>query len=110
MESSSQLLPGKVAIITGAATGIGRAIALSFISHGASVCINHYPDPRSAEQYNEMLNSLDTAQRDQLIAVPGDISRHETATELVRTAVAEFGRLDIFVSNAGICQFHEFLR
>ncbi|KAK4551559.1 L-rhamnose-1-dehydrogenase [Recurvomyces mirabilis] len=104
----SQLLQGKVAAITGAVTGIGRAIALEYLRQGASVAVNHFPDEKSAAQYDEM--QKEAGEGAKLVAVAGDISRPATGKELVRRAVEAFGgRLDIFVSNAGVCEFAEFL-
>ncbi|GAB7353941.1 hypothetical protein MBLNU459_g4546t1 [Dothideomycetes sp. NU459] len=102
------LLAGKVAAITGGVTGIGRAIALEYLKQGASVAVNHYPDPKSGEQFKSMLEEAGEHSA-KLIAVPGDIAKAETGTELVTRTVEKFGRLDIFVSNAGVCQFSEFL-
>ncbi|GAM90741.1 hypothetical protein ANO11243_087860 [Dothideomycetidae sp. 11243] len=104
--TTPQLLSNKVAIITGAATGIGRAIALSFVAHGARVCVNHLDDASSAAQIATMLRSCG---EDRLMNVPGDISLPETGTELVRATVRRWGRVDVFVSNAGVCRFHDFL-
>lgn len=104
----TRLLEHKVAAITGAVTGIGRAIALEYIKHGAKVAVNHYPDDKSTLQFVEMLQEAGGSD-DDLIAVPGDISQPETGQALVRTAVDKWGKLDVFVSNAGICQFADFL-
>ena len=101
------LLQGKVAAITGAVTGIGRAIALEYLRQGASVVVNYFPDTTSAGQFDEMLK--DAGDNAALIAVPGDISTPDAGRQLVREAVTKFGKLDIFVSNAGICQFADFL-
>jgi len=103
----SRLLEGKVAAITGAVTGIGRAIALEYIKQGASIAVNHFPDDKSAGQFDEMKKEAGAGAR--MIAVSGDISKPETGQELVRRAVEEFGKLDVFVSNAGVCQFADFL-
>ena len=101
------LLTNKVAIITGAVTGIGRAIALEYIRQGASVVVNYFPDAKSEESFKSLEQE---AERDaKLLGVPGDISIYQTATELVKRAVDHFGKLDIFVSNAGVCKFAEFL-
>ena len=101
------LLTGKVAIITGAVTGIGRAIALEYLRQGASVAVNYFPDARSEEDFKSL--QQEAGQDAQLLGVPGDISLHVTATELVTKTVERFGKLDIFVSNAGVCKFAEFL-
>lgn len=106
----SGLLTNKTAAITGGATGIGRAIALEYLRQGArGVAINHYPDTASEEQFKTMLE--EAAQfGGELIAVPGDIADEETGGKFVGEVVRRFGRLDVFVSNAGVCQFEEFLR
>lgn len=103
-----QLLPSKIAAITGAVTGIGRAIALEYLQHGACVAVNHFPDAKSASQYDELVNEAGELARN-LIAVPGDISKPEMGQELVAKTVEKWGRLDVFVSNAGVCQFADFL-
>jgi L-rhamnose 1-dehydrogenase len=103
----AKLLEGKVAAITGAVTGIGRAIVLEYLEQGASVAVNHYPDDRSEAQYQSLVEEASNNAR--LIAVSGDISKPETGQALVAKAVERFGRLDIFVSNAGVCQFADFL-
>ncbi|KAK5744241.1 L-rhamnose-1-dehydrogenase [Elasticomyces elasticus] len=104
----AKLLEGKVGAITGAVTGIGRAIALDYLKHGASVAVNYFPDDRSASQFEEL--KKEAGEGAKLIAVPGDISKPATGQELVKKSVEAFGgRLDIFVSNAGVCQFADFL-
>lgn len=102
------LLDGKVAAITGAVTGIGKAIALEYIKQGASVAVNYYPDDKSAAQFETLVQEAgkDAA----LVGVAGDISKPETGRELVAKTVEKFGRLEIFVSNAGVCEFADFLR
>lgn len=102
------LLTGKSAAITGGVTGIGRAIALEYLRQGADVAVNHLGDPTSQQHFESMQKEAEECQT-RLIDVAGDISKPETGTELVRRCVEEFGKLDIFVSNAGICQFAEFL-
>lgn len=103
----AELLKGKVAAITGGVSGIGRAIALEYLRQGASVAVNHLGDEWSENHFKSML--VEAPKGSKLIAVGGDISKKETAVELVRKTVEEFGKLDIFVSNAGVCKFAEFL-
>lgn len=103
----AQLLAGKVAAITGAVTGIGRAIAVDYLKHGAKVAVNFYPDEKSQSQFEELRK--EAGEDADLIDVPGDITKPETGQELVRKTVEKFGRLDVFVSNAGVCQFADFL-
>lgn len=103
----AQLLAGKAAAITGAVTGIGRAIAVDYLKHGAKVAVNYFPDDISAQQFEDLQREV--GQDASLIGVAGDISIPATGQELVKKAVEKFGRLDIFVSNAGVCQFADFL-
>ncbi|KAI5799130.1 hypothetical protein DFH27DRAFT_483192 [Peziza echinospora] len=120
VETFPQLLVGKTAIITGGATGIGRAIALEYIRHGCNVCINYY-DPHTPVSQSHLIDSLlleiaalplppNNTPRPKFLAIEGDISDPATATTLVARTVQEFAApLDIFVSNAGVCKFHDFL-
>lgn len=103
----AKLLEEKVAAITGGVTGIGRAIALEYIKQGASVAVNHFGDEKSLSQFKSLVKEAPVGSN--LIEVPGDISKAETATLLVQETVKAFGKLDVFVSNAGVCQFAEFL-
>lgn len=108
------LLPSKTAAITGGTTGIGRAIALAFLSHGCNVAVNHLALASDAAHRDSLvaeaaaLKARDALAGD-LIDVPGDITQPETGRQLVQAAVDRWGRLDVFVSNAGICEFAEFL-
>lgn len=114
--ASSQLLQGKTLAITGGVTGIGRAIVLGYLSHGANCAVNHYGDPKSASQYQSLIEeaaqnlgiSKEEAER-RLAEVPGDVGLPETGKRLVQTVVERWGRLDVAISNAGICEFKEFL-
>ncbi|KIW08945.1 uncharacterized protein PV09_00859 [Verruconis gallopava] len=101
------LLDGKVAAITGGVTGIGRAIVLKYLEEGACVAVNHLGDDKSTEHFKSLVN--EAAAGSKLIEIPGDISKYETAAILVSETVKAFGKLDVFVSNAGICQFSDFL-
>ncbi|KAL4919325.1 hypothetical protein BDW62DRAFT_43859 [Aspergillus aurantiobrunneus] len=113
--SLPQLLTGKVAAITGGLTGIGRAIALEYLRHGAYVAVNHLGDstdePLLAALQKDVADLLSSTRQDQdrYITVSGDISKPETGTEFIQKTVQTFGRLDVFVSNAGVCRFEEFL-
>lgn len=102
--------------ITGGVTGIGRAIVLGYLQHGANVAVNHFGDPKSAEQFKSLideaaqkLNISKEAVARRLIEVPGDVGKPETGKQLVKAVVDAWGRLDVVVSNAGICEFKEFL-
>lgn len=101
------LLAGKSAIITGAVTGIGRAIALAFLKNGAAVTVNHFGDAKS-EEHIESLRQ-EASKDGQLVAVGGDIARPETGRAIVEKATSQFGGVDVFVANAGVSQFRDFL-
>ncbi len=106
-----RLLSGKTAAITGGTTGIGRAIALEFLRQGCNVAVNHLGLDRDASFLDTMIYEAkeygDKAGR--LLPIAGDVTNPETGNVLVEGAVKQFGKLDIFVSNAGVCQFAEFL-
>lgn len=91
------LLTGKVAIVTGASSGIGRAIAERFAEDGALVVVNHSKSPEKAQQVVIGIQ----AKGGKALAFPADMSRVSEARRLVRETVAQFGRLDILVNNAG---------
>lgn len=101
-------LNGKVALITGASSGIGRAIALRFGQEGAKVVVNYLGgpdgDPKAASRKADAdaVVAQIVGAGGQAVAVPGDVSRREPVEALVAQAVAAFGRLDIAVNNAGI--------
>ena len=109
MSSFPQLLQGKTAAITGGLTGIGRAIALGFLAHGANVAINYLGGPNDETLLEELKKDVGNSNIPRFIAVAGDISLPETGQKFVEQAVQAWGKLDIFVSNAGVCQFAEFL-
>ena len=102
------LLEDKAAAITGAVSGIGRAITLEYLRQGASVAVNHLGDEWSENHFKSMVEEAKPYHR--LISVPGDISKPETAKMLIEETVKAFGKLDIFVSNAGVCKFADFLQ
>lgn len=106
-----KLLAGKTAAITGGTTGIGRAITLEFLRQGCNVAVNHLGLERDAGLLDAMVDEAKEYGEDagQLMPLAGDVSNPETGKQLVEEAVKKFGKLDIFVSNAGICQFAEFL-
>lgn len=89
-------LADKVAVITGADSGIGRAVALAFAREGADVLIAYLDEEEDAAETRRLVE--DAGRRCELFA--GDISHRETCRELVRRAVDAFGRIDILVNNA----------
>ncbi|KAL6708893.1 L-rhamnose-1-dehydrogenase [Coniothyrium glycines] len=114
--ATPQLLTGKTMAITGGVTGIGRAIALGYLQHGANVAVNHFGDAKSLSQFQSLVGEAATALslskedvEKRLIQVPGDVGKPETGKQLVDAVVEKWGRLDVIISNAGICEFKEFL-
>jgi L-rhamnose 1-dehydrogenase len=99
------LLEGKTVLITGASGGIGRAAAIGCAQHGADVAINYLNDEAGAASAVREIEALGR----RAIAVRGDVADPDAAPRFVGAAVEAFGRVDVFVSNAGICPFHSFL-
>jgi glucose 1-dehydrogenase len=98
-------LTRKVAIITGAATGIGQAIAFAFAKEGASVVVDYVGESAFAEvTVKKVTDGKGTA-----ICIEGDVSNPAQVQNLVDQTVAKFGRLDILVNNAGIEFKHPFV-
>jgi NAD(P)-dependent dehydrogenase (short-subunit alcohol dehydrogenase family) len=95
----SPRLAGKVAIVTGAGSGIGRAEALQLAREGARVVVNDLPrgEPTSAEKVAAEIR----AAGGEAVAVNMSVSRMEGAEAIVKAALDAFGRLDILVNNAG---------
>ncbi len=94
----NQILAGKVALITGASRGIGRAIAEAMAAQGATVVVNYR---RQAEAAAEVVAGVE-AQGGRALAVAADVSQYSAAHTLVKTALDAFGQIDILVNNAGI--------
>ncbi|MDF9620304.1 SDR family oxidoreductase [Pseudomonas entomophila] len=90
-------LTDKVAIITGASSGIGRAAAQLFARHGARLVLT----ARRQGELNQLLDELDGGGQGAAIAVPGDITDPALAAELVHAAIRHFDGLDIAFNNAG---------
>jgi glucose 1-dehydrogenase len=91
-------LQGKIAIVTGAGTGIGQAIALAFAQEGAAVVVDYVGDASVAK---DTITKI-TVMGGKSLAVDADISMPDQVNALIRQTVAAFGKLDIFVNNAGI--------
>jgi len=91
------MLSDKVAIVTGASRGIGRAIALALASQGAKVVAS----ARNAEALAKLTAEIKSQGGDAL-AVVGDVAVEDDANNLVKQAVSAYGQVDIFINNAGI--------
>ncbi|MBO3273808.1 SDR family NAD(P)-dependent oxidoreductase [Pseudomonas schmalbachii] len=89
-------LQGKVAIVTGSGRGIGRAIALKFVSEGAKVVINDLDQAPADEVVAEV-----RALGGEAVACCGNVSASDFGDRCVKTALDAFGRIDIIVNNAG---------
>jgi glucose 1-dehydrogenase len=92
-------LKDKVALVTGAASGIGEAIAERFAAEGAKVVVNSHPGGKhsGADVQKEIEQQHETA-----ISLPANVDNRSQVESLIQQTVARFGRLDIVVNNAGI--------
>lgn len=90
-------LEGKVAIVTGGATGIGEAISKRFAKEGARVVVASYPKDPVEDVVNEIKTEGGGA-----IGFKGDLSEDANALRCVQLAISEWGRLDILINNAGV--------
>ncbi len=91
-------LQDKVALITGANSGIGKAIAERFAAEGAHVAVNYLPGGHHAEEVDAELKTFGATG----IAVPGDVSKRGDVEKMIADTVARFGRIDIAIANAGM--------
>lgn len=91
-------LHGKVAIVTGGNSGIGKAVVLALAEAGANLVIDYVVNPDATEQLEKQIVALGG----RAIGVEADVSKVEDLRMLVDKAVESFGRLDIMVNNAGI--------
>ena len=99
-------LDGRVALVTGAQQGIGRAIAIALAQAGADVVINYLDDARAAEAVAVEVRKA--GQRAELIQA--DVAGVQAAAAMVATAIDRLGRLDILVNNAGVFPRVPFLK
>lgn len=89
-------LEGKVALITGADSGIGRAVAIAYAREGADILLSYLSEDKDAEATAQLVRDAGR----KVIVVPGDITEETHCQSLVETAVTELGGLDILVNNA----------
>jgi NADP-dependent 3-hydroxy acid dehydrogenase YdfG len=93
----AEQLSGKVALVTGASSGIGEATALAFAAAGMAVAVSG----RRKERLDALVERINAAGGKGL-ALPGDVSIEADASRAVEATVAQFGRLDILVNSAGV--------
>lgn len=93
-----KLLEGKVALITGASKGIGRAMAQKFAEQGAQVAFTYLSSVEKGQALEQELQQVGGKVK----GYRSDASNHEAAIELVKQVIEDFGALDILVNNAGI--------
>jgi NAD(P)-dependent dehydrogenase (short-subunit alcohol dehydrogenase family) len=96
------LLAGYAVIVTGADSGIGRAVAIAFAREGADVVVSYLSEEKDAHR---TANWVEHAGR-KAVCVRGDLRSEEFCEELVRTCVSRFGRLDVLVNNAAFQSTH----
>ena len=92
------MLENKTALITGAAKGIGKAIALKFAAEGASIAFTYLTSKEAAMETTRELEAFGV----KVLAIASDASDFESAAKVVDQVLAEFGSVDILVNNAGI--------
>jgi glucose 1-dehydrogenase len=91
-------LKGKVAIVTGGNSGIGKAVALALAGEGANIVIDYVADEQATEDLERQIVALG----DRAIGVEANVSKVSDLQMLIDRAVKEMGRLDIMVNNAGV--------
>jgi NAD(P)-dependent dehydrogenase (short-subunit alcohol dehydrogenase family) len=95
-------LSGKVALVTGGDSGIGRAVAVAFAKEGADVAIAHLPEEEDDAQ--ETIAAIEAEGR-KALSLPGDLLDESYCESLVGSVVEEFGKIDILVNNAGFQKY-----
>lgn len=91
-------MKGKIAIVTGASRGIGKAVAIDLAKNGANIVINYVNNKNSAMDTKEKCEALGA----KVLLVKGNVSSSKDCKDIVDKALEEFGRVDILVNNAGI--------
>ncbi len=91
-------LQGKVAIVTGGNSGIGKAVVLALAAQGASVVIDYVSNEQAEEELERQIAGLG----EKAVGIEADVSKIEDLQRMVDTAVSTYGRLDVMVNNAGI--------
>jgi len=98
----SNKLKGKVAIITGGDSGIGRAVAISYVKEGAKVVIVYLNEDKDAYEAKKYIENLGGS----VLLLRGDVKNREFCDYIVNETINKFGKIDILVNNAGV-QFQQ---
>ena len=98
LPTSQQRLQGKVAIVTGASRGIGRATALALAAEGATVVVNYASSQEAADRVVAEVEALGSS----AIALPADVSKADQVDGLINAVMEKWGQVDVLVNNAGI--------
>ncbi len=106
MNTPNQNLQGKIALVTGASRGIGRAIAISLAEAGADVAVNYAGSEKAADEVVAIIEGLGR----RAFKVQADVSSSAQVEEMVKTVLSRFERLDILVNNAGITRDNLIMR
>jgi NAD(P)-dependent dehydrogenase (short-subunit alcohol dehydrogenase family) len=103
-DGASQNLPllGKVALVTGGAHGLGRAIAIRLATQGADIAVN---DRNPTEEVTEEIVALGR----RAMSAPADVGDRESVETMVAAVIGKMGGIDILINNAGVFRFQEFL-
>lgn len=91
-------LNGKIALVTGSSSGIGKAIAIYLAREGCDVCVNYYSDREGGEDTKRQIEQLGR----KAIAVQANVGKADEVRGLVQRCITDLGGLDIMVNNAGI--------
>lgn len=98
------ILKGQTAIVTGASSGIGRAIAENMCAAGANVVVNYIGSSADAESVVDAATHCGCASRGEAVAIRADVSDETQVVEMFRQTIERFGTVDILVNNAGLQQ------
>jgi 3-oxoacyl-[acyl-carrier protein] reductase len=98
LPTNLQRLHGKVAIVTGASRGIGRATALALAAEGATVVVNYASSQEAADRVVAEVEALGSS----AIALPADVSKADQVDGLINAVMEKWGQVDVLVNNAGI--------
>jgi NAD(P)-dependent dehydrogenase (short-subunit alcohol dehydrogenase family) len=96
-------LAGKAAVITGADSGIGKAVAIAYAREGADVLISYLDEHDDAQDTQKWVEDAGRT----AVLVPGDVADPAHCRQIIDTAVREFGRVDVLVNNAAFQMTHE---